>query len=65
MDKLSAQRIMDVAGVSRTHAYDILAEREDPSLSVALRIYAETNYKFGLLKGLSESAISELLREAA
>lgn len=65
MDKLSAQQISDVAGISRTHAYDILAERERPSLSVALSIYEATGYKFGLLKGLSDSSIADLKRQAA
>jgi hypothetical protein len=53
------------ARISRTHAYDIIAGREEPSLAVALRIYSITREKFGLLKGLSEETIAELQRKAA
>ena len=64
MSKLSAQQLIET-GISRTHAYDILAGREEPSLTTALKIYSATGERFGLLKGLTESAISELRREAA
>lgn len=65
MDKPSAQQLIDGAGISRTHAYDIIAEREEPSLAVAFRIYEATGAQFGILKGLSESAIEELRPKAA
>lgn len=64
MSKLSAQQLIEV-GISRTHAYDILGEREEPSLAVALRIYDATGERFGLLKGKSDDFIAELRREAA
>lgn len=60
MDKPSAQAIMEAAGISRTHAYDILAEREEPSLKLALRIYDGTGEQFGLLKGLPVETIEQL-----
>lgn len=64
MAKLSAQQLIDL-GISRTHAYDILGEREEPSLAVALKIYDATGEQFGLLKGKSPEFIAELRREAA
>lgn len=61
----SAQQIMFAADISRSHAYDILAKRQEPSLSVAFRIYDATGAQFGILDGLSESAIEELRPKAA
>jgi hypothetical protein len=65
MDKPSAQAIIDAAGISRTHAYDILAEREVPSLKVAFDIYDATGAQFGILKGCAETTIEDLRRQAA
>lgn len=65
MDKPSVQAIMDAAGISRTHAYDILAEREEPSISVALKIYDETGAKLGILNGLPPSAVEQIRENAA
>jgi DNA-binding phage protein len=65
MSKLSAQQLIEAAGISRTHAYDIIAERQEPSLGVALEIYAKTGARFGLLKSLTDSAIGELQQKAA
>lgn len=65
MAKPSAHAIMDAAGISRTHAYDILAEREVPSLPVAFRIYDATGESFGLLKGLPAETIEQLRPKAA
>jgi DNA-binding phage protein len=53
------------AGISRTHAYDILAGREEPSLAVALRIYDATGAQFGILKGLAQDTIKDLRKQAA
>ena len=60
----SAQQLIDI-GISRSHAYDILAERQEPSLKVAFDIYDATGEQFGILKGLSEGAIKELRPKAA
>lgn len=65
MSKPSAQQLIEGAHISRTHAYDILAEREKPSLAVALQIYDVTGEAFGILKGLSRGAIEELRPKAA
>lgn len=61
----SAQQLIDGANISRTHAYDILADREAPSLAVALRIFDATGEKFGILKGLADSSIADLRKQAA
>lgn len=58
---VSAQQLIDL-GISRTHAYDILAEREEPSLTNAFKILDATGEQFGILRGLSEGAIDELRR---
>jgi hypothetical protein len=60
----SVQQLMDI-GISRSHAYDILAERQEPSLRVAFEIYDATGEQYGILKGLSESALKELRPRAA
>lgn len=60
MDKPSAQAIMEAAGISRAHAYDILAGREPPSIKLALKLYDETGEQFGLLKGLPGEAIEQV-----
>jgi hypothetical protein len=65
MSKPSAQDIIEAAGISRTHAYDILAEREEPSLAVALKIYDRTGAAFGILKGLADTTIADLRKQAA
>jgi DNA-binding phage protein len=65
MSKLSAQVLIEKAGISRTHAYDIIAEREVPSLAVALKIYDATGAQFGILKGVAETTIADLRRQAA
>jgi hypothetical protein len=65
MDKPSVQDIIGAAGISRTHAYDILGGREDPSLAVALKIYDRTGAQFGILKGLAEETIADLRKQAA
>ena len=56
---------MDAADISRTHAYDIIAGRQEPSLAVALRIYDATGERFGILRGLADSSIADLRRQAA
>jgi hypothetical protein len=61
----SAQDIIEAAGISRTHAYDILAGREPPSLRVALDIFDATGERYGILKNLSDGAIAELRKQAA
>lgn len=65
MADLSPQAIMEAAGISRTHAYDILAEREAPSLKVAFQIYDQTGAQFGILKGISKQLIEQLRPKAA
>jgi hypothetical protein len=65
MVKPSAQALMDAAGISRTHAYDILAGREDPSLAVAVKIYDATGAQFGILRGCAETTIADLRKQAA
>jgi hypothetical protein len=65
MDKPSARAIMEAAGISRTHAYDILAGREPPSIKIALLLYDETGEQFGLLKDLSPDAIEQIRSNAA
>ena len=55
----SVQQLTEL-GISRTHAYDILAEREPPSVGNALKIYDATGEQFGLLKGLEPDAIEKL-----
>jgi DNA-binding phage protein len=61
----SAQQLTDI-GISRGHAYDILAGRAVPSLATALRIFDATGERFGILKDKSPEFISELRgKEAA
>lgn len=60
----STQQLID-AGISRTHAYDILAGREQPSLKTAFQIYDATGERFGLLKDLNEDVIEQLRPKAA
>lgn len=60
----SVQQLIDI-GISRTHAYDIIAEREAPSLTSAFKIYDATGSQFGILKGLSKKTIEELRPRAA
>jgi hypothetical protein len=55
MSKPSAQEIIEAAGISRTHAYDILAERQKPSNGVAAKIYVKTGLKRGLFAQLSDA----------
>lgn len=61
----SPQEIMEAAGISRTHAYDILAGRETPSLKVAFQIYDKTGAQFGILKDISKQLIEQLRPKAA
>jgi hypothetical protein len=49
MDKPSAQAVMEAAGISRTHAYDIIATGEG----------------FGLLEGLDPVTVEKLRPKAA
>lgn len=56
---------MTAGCISRTHAYDIIAGREDPSLAVALRIYDATGERFGILKNLTPNEIEPLRKVAA
>ena len=65
MDKPSAQAVMEAAGISRTHAYDIIAKREAPSLAVAFKIYDATGERFGLLDGLDQITVEKLRPKAA
>jgi DNA-binding phage protein len=65
MAKPSAQQIVEVAGIKRTHAYDILAGRQKPSLTIALRIYDATGAQFGLLEGVTKDTIEDLRPKAA
>lgn len=60
MDKPSVPAIMEAAGISRTHAYDILAEREEPSLKVAFDIYDKTGAQLGILNGLPKDAVEQI-----
>lgn len=60
MAKPSAQEIIEAAGISRTHAYDILSGREEPSLKVALDIYDNTGEQLGILTGLAPKAIEQI-----
>ena len=64
MSQPSVQQLID-AGISRTHAYDILAGREKPSLAVALRIYDATKAQLGILRGLPRSTIEQLRANAS
>lgn len=61
----SAQQVIEAAGISRTHAYDIVAGRQEPSLAVALAIFDATGERYGILKGLADSSIADLRRQAA
>ena len=56
----SAQTLIDAADISRTHAYDILAGRQEPSLKLAFTIYDATGAGFGILKGLDRATIEKL-----
>lgn len=60
----TAQQLIEL-GISRGHAYDILGERQSPSLPTAFRIYDATGAQFGILKGLSKETIEELRPKAA
>lgn len=60
MAKPSVQDIMDAADISRTHAYDILGGREEPSLKVALDIYDKIGAQLGILAGLAPKAIEQI-----
>ena len=64
MAKPSAQQLIEL-GISRGHAYDILAERQEPSLAKAFLIYDATGAQFGILKGLSKETIEALRPKAA
>jgi hypothetical protein len=55
----STPQLID-AGISRTHAYDILAGREQPSLKVAFQIYDATGVQLGILKGLPKDAVEQI-----
>lgn len=59
MDKPSAQTLIEL-GISRGHAFDIIAGRQKPSLAMALRIYDATGVTYGLLKGLLPETIEAL-----
>jgi DNA-binding phage protein len=65
MGKPSAQQLIEAAGISRTHAYDILAGREVPSLKVAIDIYDATGSQFGILKDLPRETVEQLRPKAA
>lgn len=56
---------MEAAGISRGHAYDIIAGRQHPSIKLALQLYDETGEQFGLLKGLPTEAIERVRANAA
>lgn len=64
MAKPSAQQLID-AGISRSHAYDILAGREEPSLKTAFQIYDAIGERFGLLKDLNADVIEQIRPKAA
>jgi hypothetical protein len=64
MSNPSVQEIMSAAGIGRTHAYDILAGREPPSIKVALDIYDATGARLGLLAGLPDKVIEQLRENA-
>lgn len=60
MVKPSVQDLMDAADISRTHAYDILAGRQQPTTSDALAIYDKTGAQLGILNGLQRAAIEQI-----
>lgn len=60
----SAQQLIGL-GISRGHAYDILAGRQIPSLALSLRIYDALGDKVGVLTGLDEGAIEKLRQNKA
>lgn len=60
----SVQQLIDI-GISRTHAYDILAGRQEPSLRKAIEIFDATGERFGILKSLTPTEIEPLRKAAA
>ena len=56
---------MKAGNISRTHAYDILGRRQQPSLALAFRIYDETGGQFGLLTDLPKETIEQIRPKAA
>jgi transcriptional regulator with XRE-family HTH domain len=63
--ELTPKALSDAGGISQSYASMILSGDRTPSLEIALRIYDQTGQQFGILKGLSDSAIDELRGRAA
>lgn len=61
---VSAQQLMDL-GISRGHAYDILAGRQTPGLKTAFLIYDGLGAKLGILADLDPETIEKLRQRAA
>lgn len=62
---ISGEQLRVATGISRGHAYDIVAGRQEPSLKTALLIYDKTGEKFGLLEGQDDDFIDRLRLKAA
>lgn len=63
---ISPTELAKQAGISVPYASQLLSgERKRPSLELALQIYDRTGLQFGILEGLSESAVNEIRRSEA
>ncbi len=60
MSKPTAQQIIDGTGISRTHAYDILSGRADPSLELALQIHRSTQWRHPTIATLAATTLADL-----
>lgn len=60
----SAQQLIDI-GISRGHAYDILAGRQVPSLKTSLKVYDALGEKIGVIANLDDEAIEQLRQNRA
>jgi transcriptional regulator with XRE-family HTH domain len=52
-------------GISRVYAWQLLRGDREPSLELALQIYANTGVQLGMLKGLTPDEISVMRKAAA
>lgn len=66
---ISYKELAERANISESYATQLLSDdptqRREPSLTMALKIYAATGLQFGFLKGLTPEQIEPLARQAA
>lgn len=63
MEKPSLKTAMEVAGISKSYAWDVLNDKQAPSRPLAVHLYRRTGWKHPCIASLTEEQIaaSEIL----